>query len=200
MKKSLYLLNVCGLSMYKKCVLYDTVRVPPTELGEDIEISVSRALREKLEGRIDRHLGMIVSILDIVEIGDGHILFGDGAVYYDTTFEALVFQPVLQEVIDGIVVEVVEFGAFVSIGPMDGLLHISQITSDFMSYDSKKARLVAKDTKLSISEGDKVRVRVVALSLNERDPRESKIGLTMRQVGLGKYEHLEEERKKEEVA
>ncbi|RLG22794.1 DNA-directed RNA polymerase [Methanosarcinales archaeon] len=186
--------------MYKKCVLYDTVRVPPTELGEDIEISVSRALREKLEGRIDRHLGMIVSILDIVEIGDGHILFGDGAVYYDTTFEALVFQPVLQEVIDGIVVEVVEFGAFVSIGPMDGLLHISQITSDFMSYDSKKARLVAKDTKLSISEGDKVRVRVVALSLNERDPRESKIGLTMRQVGLGKYEQLEEERKKEEVA
>ena len=189
-----------GLGMYKRCVLYDTVRVPPSELGEEVEVAVSRALREKLEGRIDRHIGMIVAILDIVEIGEGHILFGDGAVYYDTTFEALVFQPVLQEVVDGIVVEVVEFGAFVSIGPMDGLLHISQITSDFMSYDSKKARLVAKDTKLSISEGDKVRVRVVALSLNERDPRESKIGLTMRQVGLGKHEWLEEERKKEEVA
>jgi DNA-directed RNA polymerase subunit E' len=37
----------------------------------------------------------------------------------------------------------------------------------------------------------------VAISLNERDPSDSKIGLTMRQPGLGKLEWLEDERKKE---
>jgi DNA-directed RNA polymerase subunit E' len=41
--------------------------------------------------------------------------------------------------------------------------------------------------------GDGIRARVVALSLNEREPRESKIGLTMRQSGLGTSVWLEEE-------
>ena len=42
-----------------------------------------------------------------------------------------------------------------------------------------------------------VRVRVVTLSLNEREPRDSKIGLTMRQAGLGTALWLEEEMIKE---
>jgi DNA-directed RNA polymerase subunit E' len=41
--------------------------------------------------------------------------------------------------------------------------------------------------------GDSVRARVVTLSLNEREPRDSKIGLTMRQAGLGTALWLEEE-------
>ena len=45
--------------------------------------------------------------------------------------------------------------------------------------------------------GDVVRVRVVTLSLNEREPRDSKIGLTMRQAGLGTALWLEEEMIKE---
>ncbi len=184
------------VGMYKKCTLFDTVRIPPPELGDVLENAVFRALRFKLEGRVDKGLGVIVAITSIKDIGEGHILVGDGAVYYDTTFEAIVFCPVIQEVTEGIVEEVVEFGTFVSIGALDGLLHISQITNDFISYDSKNARLVSKDGPHAIAEHDSVRVRVVAISLNEHDPRESKIGLTMRQVGLGKLEWLEEERKK----
>jgi DNA-directed RNA polymerase subunit E' len=38
---------------------------------------------------------------------------------------------------------------------------------------------------------------VVTLSLNEREPRDSKIGLTMRQAGLGTALWLEEEMNKE---
>ena len=41
-----------------------------------------------------------------------------------------------------------------------------------------------------------MRARIVALSLNERNPRESKIGLTMRQPGLGKIEWIAEDRAK----
>jgi DNA-directed RNA polymerase subunit E' len=36
----------------------------------------------------------------------------------------------MQEIVEGEVVERVEFGAFVEIGPLDGLLHISQITDE----------------------------------------------------------------------
>ncbi|MGP8320703.1 MAG: DNA-directed RNA polymerase [Methanosarcinaceae archaeon] len=181
--------------MYKKMKLADTIRIAPNLLGEDVNTSVKDALKAKLEGRIDKTLGAIVAITELDEVGEGHILVGDGAVYYDAIFEAIVFTPILQEVIEGLVVETVEFGAFISIGAMDGLLHVSQITDDFMSYDGKNGRLVSKAGGQVLAEGDQVRTRIVAVSINERDPRESKIGLTMRQHALGKFEWLEEDRK-----
>jgi DNA-directed RNA polymerase subunit E' len=111
-------------------------------------------------------------------------------------YEAIIFRPQLQEVIEGTVVEVLKFGAFVRFGPLDGLLHISQIMDDRIDVDDSGQRLLGKDTKRDLKVGDIVRARIVALSLNERNPRESKIGLTMRQPGLGKIEWIEEERKK----
>lgn len=183
--------------MYKKVTLVDTVRLPPDRFGEDTVTVVKDLLREKLEGRIDKTLGSIIAVTNVLDIGEGRILAGDGAVYYDITFEAITFKPELQEIVEGKVVEVVEFGAFISLGPLDGLLHVSQIADDYISYDEKNSRLVGKESNKAITEGDKVRARVVAVSLNEREPRESKIGLTMRQAALGKIEWLIEARDKE---
>jgi len=53
--------------------------------------------------------------------------------------------------------------------------------------------LVGKEKKQSLTEGDSVRCRIVAISLSEREPRDSKIGLTMRQPYLGKLDWIEEE-------
>jgi DNA-directed RNA polymerase subunit E' len=182
--------------MYVKIRAIDVVRVPPERLGDDLDVVVKEMLRDKLEGRLDKKVGMFIAILDIVDIKEGRIMIGDAGVYYETVFNALVFRPKMQEIVEGGVVEIVEFGAFVEIGPLDGLLHISQITDEYISYDEKNAKLVTKETGRTLGEGDRLRARIVAISLNERDPSESKIGLTMRQPGLGKLEWLEEERQK----
>ncbi len=183
--------------MYVKIRAIDVVRVPPERLGDNLRLTVKEMLRDKLEGRMDKKIGMFIAILDIVDTKEGRIMIGDGGVYYETVFDVLVFRPKMQEIVEGEVVEIVEFGAFVEIGPLDGLLHISQITDEYISYDEKGAKLNTKDTNRTLGEGDKVRARIVAISLNERDPGDSKIGLTMRQPGLGKIEWLETEREKE---
>ena len=183
--------------MYLKTRLVDTVRIDPEQLGLPIMAAVGRALRDKLEGQIDKKLGALVAVLDVVDIGDGRILFGDGGVYYEATFDALMYKPIMQEITEGVVVEVVEFGAFIGVGPLDGLIHVSQLTDDFVSYDGKNGRLVFKESGRAITEDDKLRARIVAVSLNERDPHESRIGLTMRQPALGKLEWLEEIAKEE---
>ena len=183
--------------MYIKIRAVDVVRVPPERLGDDLQVVVKERLQEKLEGRLDKKVGMFIAILDIVEIKEGRIRIGDAGVYYDLVFDALVFMPKMQEIVEGAVLEIVEFGAFVEIGPLDGLLHISQITDEYISYDEKNAKLVTKESGRTLGEGDKLRARIVAISLNERDPSDSKIGLTMRQPGLGKLEWIEEEREKE---
>lgn len=177
--------------MYKKMKLKGVARIAPDHLGDPLEAAVDRSLRDKYEAVVDKSLGTIVAVLGSDNIGEGRILAGDGSIYYQVDFEALVFKPEMQEIVEGEVVEIVKFGAFLSIGPFDGLLHVSQITNEYISYDEKNARLVSKESNKSLGEGDRVRARIIAVSLNEKEPRESKIGLTMRQTGLGRLEWLE---------
>ncbi len=177
--------------MYKKMKLKGVARIEPDHLGDPLEAAVDRSLRDKYEAVVDKSLGTIVAVLGSDNIGEGRILAGDGSIYYQVDFEALVFKPEMQEIVEGEVVEIVKFGAFLSIGPFDGLLHVSQITNEYISYDEKNARLVSKESNKSLGEGDRVRARIIAVSLNEKEPRESKIGLTMRQTGLGRLEWLE---------
>ncbi|HWQ21030.1 MAG TPA: DNA-directed RNA polymerase, partial [Methanotrichaceae archaeon] len=116
--------------MYKKMKLEGIVRIPPDQLGSPLEEAVDLALRDKYEAVADKMLGTIVAVLGADRIGEGKILAGDGAVYYDVDFNAIVYRPEMQEIIEGEVVEIVKFGAFLSLGPFDGLLHVSQITNE----------------------------------------------------------------------
>jgi DNA-directed RNA polymerase, subunit E' (EC 2.7.7.6) len=183
--------------MYYKLKLADKVRVPAHRLGEDLRVVLLDVLQEQLEGSIDKEIGIFIVVTDIDEIGEGEIIPGDGAVYYDVNFEALALRIALQEIVEGIVVETTGFGAFVSLGPIDAMLHVSQISDDYINHDEKNSRLVCQETNRTIGVGDVVRARIVSLSLNEREPRESKIGLTMRQAGLGTAQWLEDEQTKQ---
>jgi len=183
--------------MYHKLMLEDKVRVPPQRLGEKLEKVILDVLQEQLEGSIDKEIGVFICVTKVEDVGEGELVPGDGGVYYDVKFEALVLRLALQEVIEGVVVETTSFGAFVSLGPIDAMLHVSQISDEYINYDEKNARLICQESKHFIGVGDVVRVRVVTLSLNEREPRDSKIGLTMRQAGLGTALWLEEEITKE---
>ena len=182
--------------MYLMAKREKVVRIPPDRLAEDIDATVVELAKESFEGKVEGSDSLTVLIRNFQREGPGRIVHGDGAVYQKVKFESLIFRPVLQEVVEGTVVEVLKFGAFVRFGPLDGLLHISQIMDDRIDVDDVNQRLLGKDTKRDLRVGDKVRARIVALSINERNPRESKIGLTMRQVGMGKFEWLEEDRKK----
>ncbi|WOF17081.1 DNA-directed RNA polymerase [Methanoplanus sp. FWC-SCC4] len=179
--------------MYYKMKLEDKVRVPPNRLGEDLEVVVLDELQKQLEGSIDKDIGIFIAVTEIHEIGEGDIIPSDGAVYYRVDFDAVVLRLAMQEIIEGEVVETTSFGAFVSLGPIDAMLHVSQISDDYINYDEKNGKLICQETKRTIGVGDGVRARVVSLSLSERDPRESKVGLTMRQAGLGTENWILEE-------
>ena len=183
--------------MYKRVRLKDTVEVPPEELGDVTPALVKRLLQDKLEGQMDEEVGSVVSVTDVHDIGEGTVLPGRPGVYYDAEFDAVTFDPQMQEVVDGIVVEVVEFGAFVGIGPVDGLLHVSQISDEYLAYDRENQQLASNESNRTLTTDDAVRARIVTKSIDERNPRDSKIGLTAKQPGLGKHGWLKEEREKE---
>ncbi|MFO7927153.1 MAG: DNA-directed RNA polymerase [Halobacteriota archaeon] len=185
--------------MYKRVRLKDTVEVPPRHLADVSPELVKRLLQDKLEGQMDGDVGSVVSVTKVHDIGDGAVLPNRPGVYYEAEFDAVTFDPQMQEVVDGEVVEVVNFGAFVGIGPVDGLLHVSQISDEYLAYDGENQQLASRDSNRVLSVGDSVRTRIVTKSIDERNPRDSKIGLTAKQPGLGKHGWLEEERQRREA-
>lgn len=180
--------------MYKLLTIEDTVRVPPNRFSEKLEDVVLDILKKNYGGITDKDVGMVLVITKVLDISIGRVIMGDGASYHDVTFEALVYKPEINEIVLGEIVEIVEFGAFVRLGPIDGLVHVSQLMNDFVGYDKKKGVLYGKESKRTVKEGDKVRARIVTVSL-KRGTKAGKIGLTMRQPGLGKLEWIEETRK-----
>lgn len=177
---------------------HDVVRIPPARLGPSMSGVITELAQEQFEGKFVGSSSLTVTVMDVKPVGDGRIIHGDGGVYQDVDYRALLFRPELHEVVEGQVVEVCKFGAFVRIGPLDGLLHVSQVMDERVNVDEKNQRLVGIESKKDIKVGHKVRVRIVSLSLSEISPRDSRIGLTMRQPGLGRLEWLAEARKKKE--
>jgi DNA-directed RNA polymerase subunit E' len=178
--------------MYTLTKITDTIRVPPERFGENLNEAIQDIVQKTFEGTIRRSHGIIVIVDNITPLGDGIVIHGDGGMYQKVEFEALTFNPMLQEIVDGIVCEIVEFGAFCHIGPLDALLHMSQIMNDYVDVDVESGRIQGKETKRILKVGDPLRARIVAVSLNELSARESKIGLTMRQPALGTHEWLTE--------
>ena len=178
--------------MYTLAKLYDTVRVPPEQFGGDLNDAIDDIVQKTFEGAIRKKHGLIVAVNNIDTLGDGIVIHGDGGMYQKVEFEALTFNPSLQEITDALICEIVEFGAFCHIGPLDALIHMSQIMNDYVNVDAENERITGKENKKVLKVGDHVRARIVAISLNELSARESKIGLTMRQPSLGAHEWLKE--------
>ena len=177
--------------MFKQYTIRTVVKVHPKNLGGDYKQGIADTLKEKYERYVDEDMGLILSINNVRDIGEGTVPIGDGNVYFQVTFDCLAYKPQLQEVIEGTVTEISDFGAFVSLGPIDGLVHLSQVTDDFISIDRKVPMLVGRESGKKLKVGDKVRAKIVAVSFKE-NMAETKIGLTMRQPGLGKTSWLGE--------
>ncbi|MDH5019178.1 DNA-directed RNA polymerase [Halobacterium rubrum] len=185
--------------MYKRARLKDTIEVPPEHLGDVGPDLVKRLLQDKLEGRMDEDVGSVVTVTEVHDLGEGAVLPNRPGVYYEAEFDAVTFEPEMQEVVDGEVVEVVSFGAFVGIGPVDGLLHVSQISDEYLAFDEENQQLASRESNQVLGTGDAVRARIVTKSIDERNPRESKIGLTAKQPGLGKHGWLRAAREQEQA-
>ncbi len=177
--------------------MQDTIRIPPETFGSPLEKVGCDQVKRKYEGIVDDELGYVIAATNVEVSPTGKIIPGDGATYHKVIFSLLTFYPVIQEIVEGDVVEIADFGAFVRIGPVDALLHVSQLIDDYMSYDEKQGVLLGKETKRKLSSGDKVRVRITAVSLG-RAGSSGKIGVTARQPGLGKLEWIKIDTEKTE--
>lgn len=179
--------------MFKILHVTDEVRVPPVKFDLDLDQAVKESLQEQVEGKMNSEIGVFLVITEVMKVGDGKIIPEDGAIFYPVEFKVLAYKPEINEIVVGEVVDVTEFGAFTRIGPIDALVHVSQIMDDKISYDAKNSIFTGKKTGVRLKEGDLIRARVVGVSLGKG---RSKVSLTMRQPSLGSIDWIEKDKKK----
>lgn len=85
--------------------------------------------------------------------------------------------------VDGTVKNIVNFGAFINLGPVDGLLHISDI-----------AWGQVRNVEDYLSQGDDIEVKILSL-----DPSESKVSLGLKQKYPDPWENIDEKYTVDEV-
>lgn len=168
----------------------DYVRVDPKLFGLSTADAVGKQLKETYSNYYNKDIGKVIEVIEILNVGEGVIIPGDGAAYYSSKFKLLVWKPELHELVYGTIAEITNFGAFIDMELMKGMIHISQTMEDYVSF-SKTNTLMGKSGKRSIKKGDLCLARIVAISHKGDEP---KIGLTMRQPGLGKLEWIKEDK------
>ncbi|RLG14123.1 MAG: DNA-directed RNA polymerase [Candidatus Nanohalarchaeota archaeon] len=157
------------------------------------EERITKTLQETYENRIVTDMGVILTINHINHIEGGNIIIDDPRVHYNVEFDALVFVPKLYEIVDGVVVDIVDFGVFIRFGPIDALCHISQVIDGYLDSDKSEKIITVKNTQKKLKIGDVVRCRIIALSINKKEI--NKIIVTMRQKGLGSIDWIEQDKK-----
>lgn len=175
--------------MFKLYTITGKIEIPPFLFDQEKTISARIILREDYEGIITRDYGFIIAVVDVLDVGPGIIIPGMAATFHEVTFTLLTFKPAVSEVVEGDIVEIVDFGAFIRLGPLDGLVHVSQICDDYISYEQVANRFIGKETGKVLEVNDMVRARIIAVSLGTG--RTGKLGLTMRQKLLGKRDWIE---------
>jgi DNA-directed RNA polymerase subunit E' len=174
---------------YKKYSAQAIISISPVKLEGELDTIILNQISDDFEGIVLKECGVVIAITDVIEHNKGEIVPGDPNVFFKVEFEFISYLPQLHEVVNGVVTQVTDFGAFIKIGPFEGLCHISQIMEDFNSYNPELPGFVGKESKQHLIIGDEVLARIANVSLKSTIA-DTKIGLTMRQFGLGKEDWI----------
>ncbi|MFP3143638.1 MAG: DNA-directed RNA polymerase [Caldisphaera sp.] len=185
--------------MYVQYTLHEWVGVPPDiAFTENLKEAVINTLRSELEGQADPQLGIIIAVLDAEIEGDGILLSEDPNVYFPVKYTLISYEPLQLEVAKGVVRDARDFGLFVSLGPIDGFVHRSQIMDEDVEFIQERRGFKGKETGRLIEAGDIVNVRITQISKASKRSGLFRIGLTMRQPYLGKKEWYKETKQVED--
>lgn len=161
---------------------------------QNLKKDVKKSIEEKLEDlHVRENNGVFLGLVEINNIGEvGEILPERPYIYFDVEYKALFFQPIPGEVVESYITDVAEFGPFIRLGPIEALVHISQISKEKLSYNPEQDIIASKDSKIVIKKGERVRAMVVNSSISEERIR---VNLTMKQEGLGLLKLIEKKKR-----
>ncbi|MEK6900275.1 MAG: DNA-directed RNA polymerase, partial [Nanoarchaeota archaeon] len=152
--------------MFYKTKVKDYVRVPPKMFHLSKSEAVLKNIKAGYDNFVSKELGFVMNVISVGDIKEGVIVPGDGAGYFEAEFELLTFRPEMNELVYGTIRDITDFGAFIDMGGVEGMVHISQSMDDYVSFSKEKV-LQGKKTNQSLKVGDKCKARIIAVSYKD---------------------------------
>ncbi|MGI0065559.1 MAG: S1 RNA-binding domain-containing protein [Nitrosotalea sp.] len=167
--------------MFSIATILDSIQFPkPFQIKSWNDKEIISALKKKYESKILGEKSIIVMVLGNVQPTGTSL--EDISQSYTVTFDVLMFEPTLLEIIRGEVITINDFGIFVRIGPIDSYAHKSQIFDGYPKIDTKSA-MVVSDAGKTITTGSTIRGRIISISIPNTGA--IKIGLTCMEPQFG---------------
>lgn len=191
------IVNCLVREMYAVLRIRDSVRIPPSKFNRPLKEAALEELKAKYEGmliHVEKEkspslYGIIIAILEAKVNELGTLIPGDGASYHEVVFDVLAFIPFIKEIVECEVASITKSGLYGNLGPIDGFIHISQVSEERVTFDTARGSLLLEESRRYIERGDIVRARIYNPP-GILPGKGIRINMTMRQPGLGKLEWL----------
>lgn len=121
--------------MYFVVELWKNVTVHPRDLGPRYEQCVEDLIRKEVEGKCDNYYGYIICVIRIIHRDKGRIQDGTGLIVVPVKYQAIVFKPFKDEVLDSVVTDVNKLGFFAQAGPLKAFISRSALPGTFEYKD-----------------------------------------------------------------
>jgi len=133
----------------------------PSTFGPKLHDEIKRQLHSDVEGTVDSTYGFIIVVTKLVDIPLGEVQEG-GLVKFTVTYEAIVFRPFRNQVLDAVVVSVDSLGIRAQAGALGVFIYKDQIPSD-MTYDPNGPAYSMVDETTRIQVGELIRLKITGL-------------------------------------
>lgn len=148
-----------------------------------------KVLKEKWEATVHPELGQIIMVLDDTKI-ESEVDGLDGSAVFQVSVSLLSFLTKPDEIVEGILREVTEFGVVLQIGPIDALLHKAYLRG-FLEYDDIEFDLIRQVIRSTQSKrlcraGARLRTRI--MSVSKKDAGGHRVFVTSKEPALGVWD------------
>lgn len=164
--------------MFILAELRNLIKLHPRGFDKSLEQQIQDEINHKLSNKILIDVGLCISLYDIIEIGESHILPGDGSAYTKVKFRMLAFRPSLEEVIVGKIKSCTKDGVTVTLGFYDQIFIPSNNLQHPARYEEKENVWVweypleeGEHHDLFLDPGEQIRFKVVSEVFTDLGPR-----------------------------
>eukprot|EP00124_Ichthyophonus_hoferi_P002680 Ihof_evm5s193 gene=Ihof_evmTU5s193 len=148
--------------MFFQIELFHELVLAPQYFGPKLRKVLKAKLHREVEGTCSGRYGYIIAVTQIVEIGKGKIMETKGLVTFPIKYNAVVFRPFKNEVLDGIVTQVTKAGIFCQCGPLRVFIIKSNTWPDAVfEPNANPPCLRSESQNLAVQLDDEIRFQIV---------------------------------------
>lgn len=146
----------------------EPITMSPYTLGKDLQSLIKEKLIDRVQGSVTKRYGYIICVMKFTEIASGKVLDTSGDVIFNVKYKAAVMKPFVNEIMDGVVDRVENYGIHVVAGVLKIFISQSNFPSDF-AYNESSNSYKSEEQNDEIKIDTEVRFRIIAINFEDNE-------------------------------